>query len=49
MKMLKIDCRKCANCDMKSCAIYGDNADEAVSRCAEDGFKNYDPKKKQEG
>lgn len=40
-KRLEVDCRKCENCTVKSCVIYGGNAEIAVSSCAKDGFKNY--------
>ena len=41
--MLEIDCRVCANVDMKVdlCKVYGNDPDKAVKNCANDGFKNF--------
>lgn len=43
--MVEVDCRKCENCTGHSCKQYGENADESVTRCENDGFKNYKPKR----
>lgn len=39
--MLEVDCRKCNKCTGKSCECYGDDANKAVKKCADDCFKNY--------
>lgn len=39
--MLKVDCRKCVNCTGKECIPFGKDANVAVKKCADDGFKNY--------
>ena len=39
--MLKVDCRKCVNCTGNECIPFGKDADVAVKRCADDGFRNY--------
>lgn len=43
--MKEVECRKCKNCTGYSCKKYGDKADEAVRKCAEDNFKNYKVKR----
>lgn len=39
--MLEIDCRKCVNCTGEECIPFGKDANMAVKKCADDGFKNY--------
>lgn len=39
--MIEVDCRKCKNCTGYSCKVYGNNADVAVKKCANDNFNNY--------
>ena len=43
--MLKIECRKCGNCDMENdrCKLYGRDPYKAIKKCAADGFRNYCP------
>ncbi len=41
-KHIVVECRKCKNCTGFSCKIYGNDADIAVKKCADDGFKNYE-------
>lgn len=38
--MIKIDCRKCGNCDIENdcCKVYGADPAKAVAACAADGF-----------
>lgn len=43
--MLEINCMLCENCTGNSCVKYGENPDEAVTRCANDRFKNYKQKR----
>lgn len=45
IEMLEVGCRQCENCTGHSCKQYGENADESVTRCANDEFKNYKPKR----
>lgn len=40
-EVLEINCNKCVNCTGERCKIYGDNPNEAVQACANDGFENY--------
>ena len=39
--MLEVDCRKCVNCTGKECIPFGKDPNEAVKKCADDGFRNY--------
>lgn len=39
--MLEVDCRKCVNCTGKECIPFGKDANVAVKKCADDGFRNY--------
>lgn len=39
--MLEIDCGKCVNCTGKECIPFGKDANVAVKKCADDGFRNY--------
>lgn len=41
--MIEIDCRKCVNADKEAdcCRVYGNNPNDAVKKCANDGFENY--------
>ena len=39
--MIEVDCRKCVNCTGKECIPFGKDANVAVNKCADDGFKNY--------
>lgn len=41
--MLEIDCRKCKNLGNDECAKYGNDPDIAVDKCADNGFKDYEP------
>lgn len=43
--MIKIDCRKCKNCTGESCKVYGNNPNVATSKCAKNGFRDYNPHK----
>lgn len=39
---IEVDCRKCKRNENKFCTVYNtDDANVAVKKCAEDGFKNY--------
>lgn len=40
-KLIKIDCRECVHCTGYSCKKFGDNADEAVKKCANTAFRSY--------
>lgn len=46
--MIEIDCRKCENISKDGCILYGDDANNAVKRCAAEGFKNYSNTKTRE-
>ena len=39
--MIEVECLKCENCTGYSCKQYGNDADIAVQKCADDNFKNY--------
>ncbi len=39
--MIEVDCRKCKNLSDNGCSLYGNDADIAVARCAENCFANY--------
>ena len=39
--MIEVDCRKCVNCTGEECIPFGKDANVAVKKCADDGFKNY--------
>ena len=39
--MIEVRCIECKNCTGHSCKKYGSDAKESVTRCANDGFKNY--------
>ena len=39
--MKEVDCRKCINCVGDECVPFGKDADVAVKKCAEDGFRTY--------
>ena len=39
--MLEVDCRKCVNCTGKECISFGKDANVAIKKCADDGFRNY--------
>ena len=39
--MLEVDCIKCVNCTGKECIPFGKDTNEAVKKCADDGFRNY--------
>ena len=39
--MIEVDCRKCVNLSQNGCSLYGNDADVAVARCAENCFFNY--------
>ena len=39
--MLEIDCRICKNLGDDECLKYGKDCDEAVKKCAADGFRHY--------
>ena len=39
--MIEVDCRKCVNLSQNGCSLYGNDADVAVARCAENCFSNY--------
>ena len=41
--MKRVDCRKCKKCNGTSCKVYGNNAEIAVLKCADDIFANYEP------
>lgn len=43
--MIEIRCNDCRNCTGYSCKKYGSDAKESVTRCANDGFKNYKRKR----
>ena len=45
-KTIEVDCRKCLNCTGNSCKCYGKDANVAVKKCADDGFKNYKKSRK---
>ena len=40
-KPIEIDCRECANCTGHSCKKFGDDAAEAVKKCASTAFRSY--------
>ena len=39
--MIEVDCRRCKNLGNNECLKYGKDADIAVKRCADNGFKEY--------
>lgn len=46
--MIFVDCRKCENLGEDECLKYGNDANAAVAACANDGFKNYSIREKDE-
>lgn len=42
--MIEVDCRKCKNLGNDECIKYGKDADVAVKKCADNGFKEYKKK-----
>lgn len=40
-KPIEIDCRECVNCTGHSCKKFGDDAAEAVKKCARTAFRSY--------
>lgn len=44
--MIEIDCRNCANLDLKNdrCKLFGPEPVAAVRACAATGFEGYQPK-----
>lgn len=39
--MIEVDCKKCKNLSDDGCSLYGNDADIAVIKCAENCFANY--------
>ncbi len=39
--MIEVDCRKCKNLSDNECSLYGNDANVAVAKCAENCFANY--------
>lgn len=47
-KPIEIDCRECANCTGHSCKKFGDDAAEAVKKCANTAFRSYRKREQEE-
>lgn len=39
--MIRVNCKRCINCNGKECRLYGDDPDKATMSCANDRFANY--------